>query len=124
MNNSISACFNIEKITWAIFQMNPLGAPGPNGFPTHFFQTHSSFIKKDICDFVLNVPNNHGFLDEVNSTYITLIPKVKHISKVGDFRPISLCNVIYKIVAKILANKLKSILPYIISHTQCAFVPY
>lgn len=85
MNNSISACFTIEKITWAIFQMNPLGALGPDGFLTHFFQTHSSSINKDICDFVLNFLNNHGFLDEVNSTYITLIPKVKHISKVGDF---------------------------------------
>lgn len=56
-------------------------------------------------------------------TFLTLIPKVKHVQKIGDLRPISLCKVIYKIVAKILANRLKAILPSIISPQQSVFVP-
>lgn len=103
--------------------MNPLGTAGPDGFPAHFYQSHWPIIHKDVCYFVLNVLNNQETLDLVNSTYITFIPKVKNASKVGGFQPISLCNIIYKIFAKVLTNRLKSIIPSIISPTQCTFVP-
>lgn len=61
--------------------------------------------------------------DNVNTTFITLIPKLKNDVKVKDFRPISLCNVVYKIVAKVLANRLQSMLQNIISPNQHAFIP-
>lgn len=58
---------------------------------------------------------------DFNCTFIALIPKKKHVAKVEDFKLISLCNVIYKLVLKVVANRLKVILPHIISVFQSAF---
>lgn len=86
------------------------------------FQKYWSSVKKDVCQFVLKVLNNNDSLEEINSTFIVLIPKIKEAKSVGDFIPISLCNMLYKIVAKIIANRIKSFLPLIISQNQSVFV--
>jgi hypothetical protein len=72
---------------------------------------------------VLDVLNGGSMPEGWNETTIVLIPKVKDPERVTQFRPISLCNVLYKIISKVLANRLKIILPHIISSTQSTFVP-
>lgn len=62
---------------------------------------------------------HHGYIfKELNETFIILIPKKKNPMKVNDFRPISLCNVAYKFISKLLANILRDVLPRIISHSR------
>ena len=68
----------------------------------------------DVHQAVLSSLNSGAILNSINHTFITLIPKVNNLEKVSNFRPISLCNVIYKIVTKVIANRLKPMLNSII----------
>lgn len=80
-------------------------------------------IKKDLIAAVQSFFLNGKLLIEVNHTNLILIPKVDNLNEVYQFRPISLSNMYYKIIAKILANCLKPVISQIISPCQSAFIP-
>ena len=87
-----------------------------------FYKSFCHIVGKDVTEVVLNALNSGFVLDSINSTFIALIPKIKDPQKVSDFRLISLCNVIYKLIAKVLVNHLKLIFPYVVSNSQSAFL--
>ena len=117
MQQTLTNEFNEDEIKAALFQMGPTKAPGPDGMNALFYQKFWHIVGDTIVSAVLEFLNYGHMLPELNHAYIVLIPKIKNPIKMSDFRPISLCNVIYKIIAKVLANKLKQILPQIIAPT-------
>jgi hypothetical protein len=123
MNAWLLHHFSEDEVRVALFQMHPLKSPGPDGFPAIFYQKNWDTVGKDVFCAVLSFLNGGQFDSNLNATNIVLIPKVSSPSQLTDFRPISLCNVLYKTISKVLANRLKSILSLIISPEQSAFVP-
>ncbi|CAM8888420.1 unnamed protein product [Rhodiola kirilowii] len=122
MNRRLQEPYTVAEIRAALFQMHPTKAPGIDGFSALFYQSFWSSIKDDLCNDILSFLNEGVFDPTLNDTVIILVPKQKDPCGVGDYRPISLCTVLMKIITKVLANRLKSCLPEIISPSQTAFI--
>ena len=101
--------------------MHPTTAPGPNGMPPLFYQKFWSLSGVYVTQAVLDFLNRGVAPLDFNETHIVLIPKVKNPRKINEYRPISFCNVIYKLASKTVANRLKIVLSSIVSENQNAF---
>jgi hypothetical protein len=123
MNKTLVADFTDEEIGNALFQIGPLKAPGPDGLPARFFQRNWGLLKKEVCEAIKLFFNNGVIPDNFNMTKIVLIPKVDNAIELKEYRPISLCNVIYKVISKCLVNRLRPYLQTLISENQSAFIP-
>jgi hypothetical protein len=97
-------------------------APGPDGFTMAFFQKCWLVLEADVMGFFDEVYHHCKFERSLNASFIALIPKRQNASNIRDFRPISLIGSIYKLLAKVLANRLKGVLDKLISESQIAFV--
>ena len=123
MNDMLCAPYTNDEVKHALFQMFRTKAPGPDGFPTHFYQRHWDLCGEELTKVVLQIIRGEESAEHINDTVLVLIPKVTNPTLLSQFRPISLCNVLYKIASKVVANRLKQILPDVISEEQSAFVP-
>lgn len=111
-----------EEIKNTLLQLGPHKAPGPDGILAFFFQERWSIVKNDILNTV-HAFFHLGYLSKtLNHTYITLVPKLNFPYDVTHFRPISLCNVIYKVISKILVNRLKPFMDELITPFQNTFI--
>ncbi|GLT96020.1 hypothetical protein SLE2022_136690 [Rubroshorea leprosula] len=115
--------FTSFEVLAALKQIHSSKAPGPDGMNASFYKNYLHIIGEDITAITLDFLNNGIMEKDINLTHIVLIPKVKCPSSMKEFQPISLCNVLYKVISKVLTNRLKSVLPQIISKNQSAFVP-
>ncbi|KAL0848127.1 hypothetical protein Bca101_021374 [Brassica carinata] len=112
----------VEEVKRAVFETNPQKCPGPDGMSAYFYQHFWESVGGDLTEMVKEFFRSGKLEEGINKTSICLIPKKLNANRLADFRPISLCNVVFKIITKILAKRLKKILPLIISETQAAFI--
>ena len=88
--------------------MQGLKAPGPDGFQPKFYQYYWDIIAGSFSMFIQSVFSNWSFPRDLNKCFITLIPKIENPEGINQFRPITLCNVCYKVVIKILVQRLRN----------------
>ena len=106
-----------------VFSMKAFKALRPDGFPSAFFHHLWEVVKSQLIWATRDFFRIGKLLRRINKTFIALVPKNSNPLTLLDFRPISLCNTIYKIFAKVLVNRIKSFLERIIGSPQKGFVP-
>ena len=111
MNDELLRPFKEIEVLDALNQMDSSSTPGLDGLSPMFYKQFWSKVGPEVSAAVLSVLNLGTLPPDLNHTFITLIPKVKSLRNVTDFRLISLSNVLYKLIAKVSANSLKKLLP-------------
>ncbi|KAG7543067.1 Reverse transcriptase domain [Arabidopsis thaliana x Arabidopsis arenosa] len=122
MNEMLTKVVSLEEVRRALFSLNPDKTPGPDGLTAAFYQKFWDIVGEDLFHLVKDFFVSGTFDSRLNETNICLIPKTDRPRSMTEFRPISLCNVAYKVISKVLSSRLKKILPDMISETQSAFV--
>ncbi|XP_074288077.1 uncharacterized protein LOC141613236 [Silene latifolia] len=110
------------EIKECIFSIASTKSPGPDGFSSQFFKDSWDIVGGDIIAAVTDFFTNGKLLKELNTTTLTLIPKIDNPTSVLDFRPIACCNTVYKCISKVLCKRLSKILPDIVNESQGGFI--
>ncbi|XP_028095113.1 uncharacterized protein LOC114295119 [Camellia sinensis] len=111
-----------KEITDAFKSLKANKVPGPDGFSAGFFFKAWDVVGREVVEAIKSFFTSGELLQELNSTSIALIPKIPNAEKVGDFRPISCCNTLYKCISKIITDRIKIVLHDLIDLVQSAFV--
>lgn len=120
--NNLDKMVTDEEIRKAVWDCGTNKAPGPDGFTFEFFRMFWDILKMDVGSAVKHFFTKASFPAGCNSSFIALIPKIHNAKFVKDFRPISLIGSMYKIIGKILANRITEVIDSLISQEQSAFV--
>ena len=118
----LSSDISSDEVKNALFAMKPLKSPGIDGLHAMFFQSQWNVVGPSLTKFVQDLWKGEPLDPFFNRTLISLVPKVPSASSLKDFRPISLCSIVYKLVTKTISNRLKDLMPSLISHHQTSFV--
>ncbi|GKV50258.1 hypothetical protein SLEP1_g56970 [Rubroshorea leprosula] len=121
-NEFLTAAFTEQEIKEAIWNCDPSKSPGLDGFNFRFIISMWDVIKADIVNFVREFHQHGRLVKGSNASFIVLIPKTENPQAIEEYRPISLIGVTYKIIAKLLANRLQKVLPKVIGEQQMAFI--
>jgi hypothetical protein len=119
---SLTSPFLEAEVKAAIWDCDSFKSPGPDGINFGFFKDFWAELKGDVMHFISEFHQNGKLTKGVNSTFIAFLPKVDSPERLNDFRPISLVGSLYKILAKVLANRLRLVIGSVISESQTAFV--
>lgn len=112
-----------SEFTKVVRQMHPYKASVQDGLNPSFFQHFWDLLRNDVFKCCKSWLDDFSFPTEVNDTNVVLILKKDNANNMRYLRPMTLCNVLYKILAKVLSNRLKKILPNVISEQQSVFLP-
>ena len=118
----LEEAFSEEEIWTAVSRLNSDKAPSPNGFPSAFWSFSWDFVKNEVLGFFKEFHEQSRFVKNLNATFLVLIPKKQIVEDFKDLRPISFVRRLYKILTKVLANRIKRVMNKVISKTQNAFV--
>lgn len=119
----LEGIFSDIAIKDVVFSIGPLKALGPDGLQPIFFQSQWDIIGSSVCDLVRKVYLNPDMVCNLNETLVVLIPKVQYPETLNQSRPISLCNVVYKIVTKVVTNRFRRHMASLIAPHKCSFIP-
>ena len=114
--------FTLLEIEEAVKQLAKNKSSGPDGIPNEFLQLHWITVKDEVCDMIQQFYAHNLDLSGINQANIIMIAKKDNATQIGDYRPISVMNAIPKLISKLLANRLRGLLPELISSNQPAFV--
>ena len=120
--SGLEVSFTEEEVFSALLDLNGDKALGPNDFTVAFWQFSWDIVKKDVMDFFKDFHQHGRFVKSLNSTFLVLIPKKEGVEDIKDFRPISMVGSLYKLLAKVLANRLKKVMSRLVNLAQNAFV--
>lgn len=122
-NRELLRTVTVQEVKEAVFHMYLDKAPGPDGMTPTFFQKNWSVVGSEVVELVRKFFDTGVLMEGINTTNIVLIPKKKNPTSLTELRPIALCNVVMKVITKVITNRLKQVLEYVISDTQSAFLP-
>eukprot|EP00253_Pinus_taeda_P033889 PITA_33889 len=121
-NRALMRVATMEEVEEVVMNMKKGKVSGPDGFSSEFYQAGWHFLGQDVLEAVEESRLKQRMWSGINSTFLTLIPKNNSSEEAQGYQPIALCNVIYKIIATLIAKRLKPLLPNIISPEQTGFV--
>ena len=121
-NVSLTLPFEEDEIKEGIWSCDGDKSPGPDGFNLRFFKENWDLVKPDLLAFFSEFFVKGHIPKAFSASFLTLIPKNDHPQGLGEFRPICLIRSVYKILSKVLANRLKKVLHLVISECQSAFL--
>ena len=114
--------FTKEEVFFALHELNGERAPGSNGYTVAFWQFSWEMVKGEVMSVFKDFFVFGKFVKSMNSTFIVMVPKKEGADDFKDFRPISLVGSLYKLIAKVLANRLKKVMSRLVNKAQNAFV--
>lgn len=112
-----------EEVNEAVKGIGDQKAPGCDGFNAFFYKRTWPVIEEEVTAAVIEFFNSGSMYRPINCITITLIPNVKHPSNIKEYRPISCCTVLYKIISKVLTTRMQGIMDHLIDNCQTAFIP-